>query len=267
VIGHLSKKLIVNADDFGSTSGVNKGIIQVFREGIVTSTSLVINGLPGNQEAIKLAKENPELAIGVHLNVTVGKPVLPVDKVPSLVDQSGLFRHPPPRNDPQDLFRKEWWQRLKIDEVESEARAQIDKVIEAGIRPSHIDSHHFALFAHPEGLGVIAKLAKEYDVVVRSIDDSTKKILRENGVLTPDYYIGEFFGKSNISDEKLATLLRGLKDGFSDLGAHPGFVDKNLKDFTSYTYEREKELKTLISARKYVDKLGIRLVDFKSIRS
>src|SRR6266851_10522683 len=86
----MAKLLIVNADDFGLSSGINVGIIEGFKKGILTSASIMVNA-PAFDEAVELAHAHPDLGIGVHLNVLRGKAVLPPDEIPSLVDANGRF--------------------------------------------------------------------------------------------------------------------------------------------------------------------------------
>jgi predicted glycoside hydrolase/deacetylase ChbG (UPF0249 family) len=158
-----ARELIVNADELGLTEGVNHGILKVHRQGIVTSTTMVANE-HAFEHAVQVAKQAPGLAVGIHLNITHGSPVLPEVRVFSLIDEDGLF-----------FRRGRFLQRMvagQIDtvHVEDEFRAQIAKVIESGIRPSHLDSHE-SIHMYPAIFRVVAALARELRMPVRLQDE------------------------------------------------------------------------------------------------
>ncbi|RJQ45728.1 MAG: ChbG/HpnK family deacetylase, partial [Gaiellales bacterium] len=137
----MYEKLIINADDFGLSSGVNRGIIECHEAETVTSTTLMAQGAAAEEAAV-LAVEHPRLGVGVHLNLTSGRPVLPADRVPSLVDRAGLF---PGRS------RALLWLttgRTRTAHLEAEIAAQIERCRSLGVEPTHVDSHHH-LHAHP----------------------------------------------------------------------------------------------------------------------
>ena len=132
----------MSADDFGLTEGINRGIIQSFNEGIVTSASLMAN-TPAFEHAVELARSNPDLAIGAHLNLVKGRPLQPVDKVRSLVNTEGVF-YTLPRFVPRLLLG-----RIDFTEVERELRGQMERVRNTGLKITHLDSHrHFHLLRH-----------------------------------------------------------------------------------------------------------------------
>jgi hypothetical protein len=154
-----ARLLIVNADDFGLTKGVNIGVIKSFKEGVVTSASLLSVGKYFDH-ATELAKENLELDIGIHLCLTEEKPVLEKNDIPSLVDKSGCF------------LKSRWnfifyyvFGKIKYAEVEKELDAQIRKISEKGLRITHIDSHGYVHML-PGVLDVAIKLAKRYNIKI-----------------------------------------------------------------------------------------------------
>lgn len=151
------KKIIVNADDFGLTEGVNRGIISAYKKGIVTSVSLMANG-NAFERAVYLLKNNPGLDAGIHLTLIEEKPLLPKKEIPSLVIADGNFI----RNYFQ-FAKKYLLGRIVITEVEKESDAQFKKIIERGIKINHIDSHqHIHLI--PGILKIVIKLAKKYGI-------------------------------------------------------------------------------------------------------
>src|SRR5450432_1252385 len=143
------RRLIINADDFGLTAGVNRGIVEAHEQGVVTSATLMANG-PAFEEAIGLAQARPRLGVGCHVVLVDGAPLLNKTEVASLLDGGGngsggpRFREGIGRFGALALMR-----RVAADEIEAEATAQIRKLQSAGISVTHLDSHkHTHLFPH-----------------------------------------------------------------------------------------------------------------------
>ena len=155
----MMKRLIVNADEFGLTEGVNKGIIEAHSEGILSSASAIVN-MWALDEAMALATKNPRLGVGVHLNLTAGKPLLPIDKVRSLVDDNGFFLKRPA------LVKRILFQSISLEEVKEEFFAQIGKLESYGISPTHLDFHQNVLFL-PRLFNVALFVAKEIGLPLR----------------------------------------------------------------------------------------------------
>lgn len=182
------KKLIVNADDFGLHPLINAGIIKGYREGFITSTSLMPSA-PCWQEAVQLAQENPQLGIGVHLTL-VGSvaPVLPAGKVSSLLDEQGLFL-------PDYVaFAKRFYSgSVKRSELEAELRAQIERALEAKINITHIDSHQHT-HVLPGINALVLKLCNEYNII-------RVRIPKEAYTFTGGFHtgIGRMIGRSGLS--------------------------------------------------------------------
>ena len=152
------KKLILNADDFGMTRGVNEGIVRAHREGILTSTTLMANG-DAFDDAVERARENPELGVGCHMVLVGGKCVAPRESVASLVDASGTL----PDSLPLFVARISSGM-IRGEEIERELRAQIAKIRAAGIEPTHLDTHKHT-HAHPRVMEVLGKVAKECGIM------------------------------------------------------------------------------------------------------
>jgi len=127
----MERLLIINADDFGLSPGVSSGIVRAHLDGILTSTSYMVN-FPWSEELAPLLQQAPDLGVGVHLNLTTGSPVLPPQQVPSLVDEAGRFS----KSLPRIQFR------IKPDEALREWSAQVDKCSRLlGRLPTHLDTH------------------------------------------------------------------------------------------------------------------------------
>ncbi|HEV2667612.1 MAG TPA: ChbG/HpnK family deacetylase, partial [Blastocatellia bacterium] len=132
---HQTRRLIVNADDFGLTNGVNCAIIEGHTRGLVSSATLMAN-MPAFDAAVRLAKDHPSLGVGLHFNITQGRPVAGASRVGSLIDDRGEFW-----GTSTAFLRRMLAGRLKIEEVVIELRAQIEKALNAGLRLTHVDSH------------------------------------------------------------------------------------------------------------------------------
>ena len=127
--------LIVNADDFGMSHGITDGILRAHREGFLTSASLMTN-MPAAEYAVACLAQAPALGVGVHLNICSGRPMLPPNEIPTLVDAKGTF-HPA-----DAMIRKLWRWQVSGREIEAEFRAQLRWAKDRGIIPTHADSHH-----------------------------------------------------------------------------------------------------------------------------
>jgi len=128
----MGRRLIVNADGFGFTEGVNRGILETFACGVVQSTSVLAN-FPPIEELPELHRRFPEVSVGVHLNLSVGRPVLDASQIPTLVGSDGRFR--------PDLVRALLRGRIRSAEMKAELTAQIRRILDLGVSPTHIDGH------------------------------------------------------------------------------------------------------------------------------
>src|SRR5689334_13125533 len=151
------RRLIVNADDFGFTEQVSRGILDAHREGIVTSTTLMANGAAFDA-AVAMSRQAPRLGIGVHLNLTEGEPVSPALRIPSLVDGSGRL-HLTPARLLKGLFRRQ----INLGDVETELRRQITRILSAGISPTHLDGHKH-VHVLPGVSEIVIRLAQEFSI-------------------------------------------------------------------------------------------------------
>ncbi len=290
------KKLIVNADDFGMTEGVNRAILKGHRHGIITSTSLLVNGV-AYDSALALARGTPTLGVGVHLNLTEGKPTSGAARVPSLVARDGNFLNGPGRVAAGLVAR-----RVAIGDIEREFRSQIEKLIAAGIRPTHLDGHQH-VHMWPTLFALTARLAAEYGIGgmrcarerrtgVRGMlgrnGPSRGKILKQlavgaglallavgararmgrAGVASPDYYYG-VSATGFLDREALAAVLRDLPEGSSELMCHPGYADADLAAIpTRLVAQREVELEALTAPeiRNLVRERGIQLITYTGLK-
>ncbi|ADL07122.1 chitin disaccharide deacetylase [Thermosediminibacter oceani] len=250
------KKLIVNADDFGLTPGINRAVKQGVIEGIITDTTLMVN-MPAAREAMDIAMECFPDRVGIHLNLTCGRPVLDPAEVPSLVDKSGRFYR----------RRAALMERATLRDIEKELRAQVDKFLRSGLKPSHLDCHHH-LHLHPMVAEIVAELALELNVPVRAVDSQTRAFFKSRGVITPDQFSVDFYGEG-ASYQNLVSILDSYSYGVMEIMTHPGYCDQELLEISTYTHFREKELEILTNPflRGVLEEKDIVLVSFNDLKT
>jgi len=286
----------VNADDLGWTAGVNGGIAEAHRNGIVTSASLLANGEAFAQGA-ELARGTQGLGVGVHLNLSDGSPVSAPETVPSLLNDSGQFE-----GGPDGLLVKIATRRISIREVEIEWQAQIAKVRAAGVEPTHLDGHKHVHML-PGLFEIALRLAKRHGiqairvsheasnlraalsagelrasvVLKQGVQARGLKLLARDarmqaeraGVSTADHFCG-IAQTGELTKEGVARLLRSLPEGTTELMCHPGYADAALrKTATRLQGSREKEVEILtdMGIRNLVASQGIRLIDYAFLAS
>ena len=260
--------MIVNADDFGLSSGVSQGIIRAITEGVVTSTSIMSN-MPDLAENLALLQVVPQVSLGVHLTLSAGKPLLAPKEVPSLVDKTGAFR----RDSRLAVNRAE------TAHVEREWRAQIERILGFGIMPTHLDSHRHVHLA-PRLMQLAIRLAKEYRVpCIRRL--TVRDVWREShpwrhALVLPHIAISQHLaqgsglrfpqGVLSLNEQVLGTLAR-LAAGTYEVFCHPGRVDDDLCRVSSLRYERERELELLIAPefRASLRQLDVTLVTYREL--
>ena len=246
------KRVIVNADDLGRTPGINRGIFEAHRRGIVTSASLMVN-YPAAREVAEMSAQAPGLGIGLHVALTGGVPTLPPERIPSLVDETGRL---PSR--PSGLASAD------PNEVMTEVRAQLKRFREImGRDPTHFDSHHHSHREVPAVFEAILTLAWETGLPVRNASPSMVEQLRREGVPTPDHFVEEFYADGATLND-LIGLVEDLPLGTSELMCHPAVVDDELRSTSGYAEPRARELDLLTQAavRQAVQRSGVKLINF-----
>jgi predicted glycoside hydrolase/deacetylase ChbG (UPF0249 family) len=253
--GAAARRLIVNADDFGLTAGVSRGILRAHREGLVTSTT-VLASLPPQPELDAAAAAAGGLGLGLHLNLTWGRPVAPADAVPSLVDDEGRFG--------RDLARLA--ERARPDEVRREAEAQLEAFARRfGRPPTHLDSHHH-VHRVPRVMEAIVDVALAARLPLRSQDPGFRAGLRRRGLVTTDHFVGDAESEPYWTTQRLLDQLATLPLGLTELMCHPGVFDDDLA-YSRYGRQREVELVALCDpeARATAQRLDIRLCHFGAL--
>jgi chitin disaccharide deacetylase len=271
------RRLIVNADDFGWSEEVTRGILQAHQTGILTSTTVMMN-LPGAAGAIDLARrEAPRLGVGIHLNLTEGEPVAPRDKVTDILDKEGRFHR-----SPMDLFRlvKEFTGALAAAEAELEA--QIVRAKDCGLVATHLDSHKH-VHMYPYLTSAVFRLAKKHGVrAVRTTPEfkpaglarllpaewgmkdrvrqwinavtlrrwgrSAQAGARKAGLATTDWFFGVRV-TGGVSAEVIELMLRTAPEGTGELMTHPGMAEPSPARLTRLGTSRPRELAALCDER------------------
>ncbi|SPE37785.1 YdjC family protein [Candidatus Sulfopaludibacter sp. SbA6] len=273
------KRLVVNADDFGFTPDVNAGIVEGHRRGILTATTLMANGA-AFEDAVRLAREVPTLDIGCHLVLVSGRSLASGKPLPSTVAQLLAA-----------LARRE----IRIYE---ELAAQVRSIMDAGIRPTHLDTHKHTHLAPPV-LDAVARLSEEFGIpwvrrpfdfpltalrgtVLRRTVPRAKRltsdalgllrrrfhrVLEKHGCRTTDHFAG-FQITGRFRTAELVDLLGALPPGSTELMCHPGRCGEALRHARTRLKEsREHELEALLApeVRQALIRNGIKLVSFREL--
>ncbi len=280
------KKLIVNADDFGLSAGANRAILRAYREGILTSTSLMVGGRAFD-EAVSLARENPGLQVGLHLTLLQGKAVSPPETVPGLVDREGNFPVDPALTGMRYFFR-----RSLRRELHREIEAQILRFRETGLPLSHIDGH-LNIHMHPTVFAILAELMPKYGITSFRLtredlardpgNDGTRRfgrwldafifarlaehcrpVLERLGIFHVDEVKG-LLNSGRMTEDYLLKVLDVLGEGCTEIYFHPGCrPDTELAAWMpDYLHEEELAALTSRTVREKIIKLGIRLGNYR----
>ncbi len=232
------KRLIVNADDFGRSPGVNAGVLEAHGRGIVTSATAMVLEKAAAHGIREAAERAPRMSLGLHFVLTGGgTPAAAVREIPTLAPD-GRF----PRT------AGELPARIPAEEIRRELDAQIELFQLLSRRsPTHLDSHHHVAL-HPSVASVFAAVARERSLPARASSDEARRGLREAGVKTPDRFVDGFFGEG-VRFEILVEILEELADGTAELMCHPGRADAELRASSTYVDERESEIDVLTDSR------------------
>lgn len=284
-------RLITNADDFGLTSSVTDAIIDSHLNGIMTSTTIMVN-TEGTDYAIKKAKEIPTLGVGIHFNLTEGKPLSDPNKVPDLLNDKGLFKSNKEQRKNLLLGKH------KLDQARNELKSQLEYLLDNGLTPSHFDSHHH-ITGVPLAFRASMEVAKQFNIhkaritgidfwyqpgytnypvklkqTLLSLPKSfihhrNKRVLRKNGFITPDYKVLPAkvypFDKNHI--RQFINTLSVLKEGITEISFHPGYLNSNPRDSEKTAQLRPRDLEVAKSdiIKNYIRENKIQLINYRSL--
>jgi chitin disaccharide deacetylase len=282
------RRLIVNADDFGFTSGVNRAIVEAHSQGIVTSSTLMANG-PAFADAVRLAVTVPKLSVGCHVVLTDGVPVLRAEQLFSITSGSQF------RDGMMKFAARAIAGKMNADQITAETTAQIRKIQAAGIVVSHIDTHkHTHLF--PKVLRPVLRAAAACGVravrnpfgprlplrsnqllarpnlwtryvevhILRSFAGKFHEAVDREGFTTPDGTLG-IVVTGVLNETLFHAIACSIPEGTWEFVCHPGYNDADLQAVKTRLREsREQELRvlTLPTARELLASEGIELISY-----
>jgi hopanoid biosynthesis associated protein HpnK len=283
----MNRCIIINADDFGLCDGVNKAVAQAHANGILTSTTIMAN-MPAAEAAVKIAKQLPGLGVGVHLNLFEGKPLLKDGSVNCLLNADGDFALTPSKLSFLSTVRR------KIrNAIRTELAAQIQWVIDNGIKPTHLDSHKH-IHGFPLIFSIVCDLAKRFEIpAIRFIFEPKQLLampwplpseggrkrartarimarinrLQNSAFLKTDCLLGvAHTGKIDANFFKAVALYNSA--AIAEVMTHPGFEDGLNPAKTRLVHQRREEFEALCSERtkQYFKDAGIQLVHYGNLQ-
>ena len=288
------RRLIINADDFGLTGGVNRAIVEAHEGGVVSSATLMANG-QAFDDAIALAQCRPRLGVGCHLVLVDGAPLLDPTAVRSLLDRGDSAGNPHFREGITRFGTLALLGRLRENEIEAEATAQIRKLQAAGVKVTHLDSHkHTHTF--PRVLRPLLRAAASCGVrairnpferiqgsqlaaspslwrrwaevgVLRGLARQFREAVQQAGIATPDGTLA-IVATGSLNERLFRLMVEHLPDGTWELVCHPGYNDAALREVhTRLRQSREQELQILTSpaTRELLAANGIEIVSFREL--
>ena len=262
------KQLIITSDDFGLSSGVNRAVEQAWKNGLLTCAS-IMPGAPAFAEAVKIARRNPGLQIGLHLTLVQGHSVLPPAEIPSLVDAAGNFTDNPVMGGMRYFLDRGLYCQLK-----REIEAQIKKVLDAGIQLTHIDGH-LNIHLHPTVFRILIELMPQYGIttfrlaqerlshnlrfdsqrkfgkvieslIFKKLTDHARPELDRMGI----NYAAEVKGVLNsgrMTEEYILNIIDDLQEGLTEIYFHPGILPDAEISRLMPDYRHQEELAAIMS--------------------
>ena len=270
------RRLVVNADDFGLSPSVNEAVIRAHGEGILTTASLMVNER-GFDEAVKLAKENPQLGVGLHLTLLMGHSALPPEKISGLVNAHCEFSDRPVATGFRYFFQRDLREQLR-----AEIHAQFEKFHATGLPLDHVNGH-LHLHLHPVVFQILMEDAVQLgirrmrltrDCLARSrrmargrwfyrvshaaiyewLSNRAHKRLHQRGIKHAEITFG-LLQNARVNEEYILKLLPELPPGDSELYSHPS-LDEFKHEFDALVSPRVKEL---------VKTLGVKLIRYQDL--
>jgi hopanoid biosynthesis associated protein HpnK len=279
----MDKRIIINADDFGLCSGVNRAVAQAHTAGVLTSTTIMAN-MPAAEEAVEIAKQLPDLGVGVHLNLFEGKPLSEDSDIDCLLNADGGFAFSPARLSILSIGRH------KIrNAIRAELAAQIQWVIDNGLKPTHLDSHKH-IHSFPPVFPIVCGLARRFEIAAIRFTLEPKQLsampwplpaeggrkrarairtmakinrIQNSAFLKTNCLLGvAHTGKIDVNFFKAVALYNSAAT--AEVMTHPGFADGLDQRQTRLLHQRKSELEALCSERtkQYFRDAGIKLVHY-----
>jgi len=285
----LNKRLIINADGLGFTPGVDKGIWETTRFGLVRSTSAVPN-FDSSENIGRFAREFPNISVGIHFNLSVGTPISPIGQIPSLVNpKNGQFWE-------SELPRRLMTGKIEFGHMRIELNAQVQRLLDLGVTITHFDGHQNK-HLYPPFFAAAIEVAKEYRITRmrcprrlltgtplqktiyylknprRVLTHSAGAVLahraRSNGMAMADRLISPGYADDSHKSylDSWFQIAQTLPDGVNEIYCHPGYPDEALRGYASYVEPRFTEVKVLTSneLKAMLEACHIELISFNEI--
>lgn len=285
------RRLIINADDFGLTAGVNRAILEAHEHGVVTSTTLMANSL-AFEEAVQLAQSRLSLSTGCHVVLLDGKPLIDPGRLPSLVDgkDGNSFRE-----GVSGFVLRTLCGRIDPDQVEAETTAQIRKLQFHGIDVSHVDSHKHTHMFPPALQGIlraartcgVTAIRNPFEVVaanfvrvqrglwkryaqvktLHGLAGYFRKAVAKAGLRTPDGTLG-IVATGHLNPDLFREIADNMPEGTWEFVCHPGYMDADLRSIATRLREsRVEELAVLTSpaTRATLERQGVQLISYRDL--
>ncbi len=278
------KQLIINADDFGRHKSINLAVEKAFRKGCLRSTTIMAGG-KFFEHALKVIQRNPNLGVGIHLTLANGYPILPPEKIPTLVTPEGIFHE-----NYVEFLKLYVKGKINREEIQAELAAQITKVQNAGLNLTHFDSHQH-LHHFPGIIAIALKLAKAANIPAMRVADTkifdgsvdnvgqligriglgslskfAARSAHAKNILTPDHFSGIVAGES-VNVRFLSKVIRNLEEGTTEVMLHPGTKNSVLQKFCAWDHDFEGELNAVTSSRilKLIRENEVTVVNFSAL--
>ena len=279
----MDKRIIINADDFGLCDGVNKAVAQAHTDGVLTSATIMAN-MPAANEAVEIAKQLPNLGVGVHLTLNEGRPVSKDTCVHCLLNGDGQFAYSPSKLSLLSIARH------KIrNAIRTELAAQIQWAIDNGLSPTHLDSHKH-IHSFPAIFSIVCDLARQFEICAIRFTLEPKQLsakpwplsskggkiraaivrimakinkMQNSSFLKSDVLLGiAHTGKIDVNFFKAVALYNSTAT--AEVMTHPGFIDGLDQEKTRLLNQRKIELEALCDARtkQYFEDAKIKLVHY-----
>ncbi|MFN8371686.1 MAG: polysaccharide deacetylase family protein [Anaerolineae bacterium] len=262
-----ARLLILNADDFGMCHAINEGILRCITQGVVRSTTLMVP-CPWALHAMNQLRAHPEITFGIHLTAICDgvdyrwKPLTARDKVPSLVDETGYFYR---FERMADLFAQ-----VELAQLELEFRAQIETVLAAGLKPTHLDWHSLRLNARTEIPDLMFRLAREYGLALRMANAAMRAKVQQQGLPCVDYdFVDSYMLGTEDKAARYVQMLRELPEGLSEWAVHPGLDDPELLTIEpegNHFRQLDVDFLTSAEAREVLQQEGITLLSYAPLQ-
>lgn len=279
----MDRRVIINADDFGLCDGVNKAVAQAHTDGVLTSATIMAN-MPAANEAVKIAKKLPTLGVGVHLNLTEGRPISKDTRIDRLLNADGQFAFSPFKLSVLSIVGR----KVK-NAIRTELAAQIEWVINNDLKPTHLDSHKH-IHAFPQLFSIVCQLARCFEIPAirwsfepkelsqipwpltgadgRKRAKKIRIMAKINRAQNPDFLKTDALlgiahtGKIGVNFFKAVALYNSAAT--AEAMTHPGFIDGLDPGKTRLLHHRTVELEALCSERtkQYFEDAGVKLVHY-----